>query len=56
MNTELQLIVRHIDGKSVCTLLVITMSRGHTYKHSGIREALLSCVLLLQQQQHRQNF
>jgi hypothetical protein len=29
MNTEVQLIVCHIDGESVWTVLVITLSGGH---------------------------
>jgi hypothetical protein len=30
-NTELQLIVYHIDRKSVGTVLAITLSKGHVY-------------------------
>jgi len=48
MNTELQLIVYHTDGKSVWTVLVITLSGGHMFKHSGMSVVLLSCILLLQ--------
>ena len=48
MNTELQLIVYHIGGKSVWTVLVITLRRGHMCKHSGMLVLLLSCILLLQ--------
>ena len=36
------------DRKSVWTVLVIALSRGYMYKHSGISVVLLSCVLLLQ--------
>jgi hypothetical protein len=36
MNTELQLIIYHVDGKSVWTVLVITLSRGHMCIHSGL--------------------
>jgi hypothetical protein len=48
MNSELQLIVYHIDGKSVWTVLVITLSRVNMCKYSGISEVLLSCSLLVQ--------
>jgi hypothetical protein len=44
MNIELQLIMYHIDRKSMWTALVITL-RGHTGKHSGISIVLLSCIL-----------
>jgi len=36
MNTHLQLIVYHIHGKNMWTVLVITLRRGHMCKHSGI--------------------
>ena len=36
------------DGKSVLTVLEITLSEGHLFKHSGISVMLLSCILLLQ--------
>ena len=45
MNIELQLIMYHIDGKSMWTVLVITLRRGHVCKHSGISVQLLSCIL-----------
>jgi hypothetical protein len=48
MSTELQLIVYHISGRSVWTLLVITLRRGHMCKQSGMLVVLLSCILLLQ--------
>ena len=48
MNTELQLIIYHVDGKSVWTVLAIILCRGHMCKHSGISVVLLSCILLLQ--------
>jgi len=48
MNTELQLIVYLTGGKSVLTVLVITLGSGHTCKHSGISVVLLYCILLLQ--------
>jgi hypothetical protein len=48
MNTELLLIVYHVDEKSVWTVLVIMLSRGYMYKHPGISVVLLSCILLLQ--------
>ena len=44
-NTELQLIVYHRDGKSVWTMLVITLSWEHMCKRSGISVVLLSCIL-----------
>ena len=44
MNTQLHLIVYHTDGKCV---LVITLSWGHTSKHSGVSVLLLSCIVLL---------
>jgi hypothetical protein len=44
MNIQLQLITYHIDGKSMWTVLVITLRRGRVYKHSGISE-VLSCIL-----------
>jgi histone-lysine N-methyltransferase SETMAR len=47
-NIELQLIVYHVDGKSVWTVLMITLSRGHMCKHSGISIVFLSSILLLQ--------
>jgi len=48
MYTELHLIY-HTDGKSVWTVLVITLSTGRMCKHSGISSGgLLSCTLLLQ--------
>jgi hypothetical protein len=47
-DTELQLIVYHIHGKSVWTVLVITLSRGHGCIHSGISIVFLSSILLLQ--------
>jgi hypothetical protein len=34
------LIVYHINGKSVWTILVITFSRGHICQHSGISVVL----------------
>ena len=34
--THLQMIIYHADAKSVCTSPVITLSRGHMYKHSRI--------------------
>jgi hypothetical protein len=40
-NTKLQLIIYHVDGKSVWTVLVITLSRGHVYKHAEICSILL---------------
>jgi hypothetical protein len=50
------LIIYHIGGKSVWTVLVITLGRGHMCKHSGgMLVVLLSCILLLQQN-HTQNF
>jgi hypothetical protein len=49
-NTELLLIVYHVDGKSVWTALVITLSRGHIYTHWGISIIFLSNIL------HTQNF
>ena len=45
MNTELQFNIYHIDGKSVWTVLVITLCRGHMCNHSGI-SVVLSCMLL----------
>jgi hypothetical protein len=48
MNTELQLIMYHKEGKSVWTVLMITWGRGHMCKHSGISVVLWSCSLLLQ--------
>jgi hypothetical protein len=33
MNTELQLIIYHIDRESVSTVLVITFCRGHLCKY-----------------------
>jgi len=33
MNEELELIVYHIDGKSMWTVLVITLSRQHVCRH-----------------------
>jgi hypothetical protein len=47
MNTEQQLIDYHMDGKSGWTLLVITLIREHTYKHSGISVEIFSGILLL---------
>jgi hypothetical protein len=46
--TELQLIIYHVDGKSVWRVLMITLHRRDMYRHSGISVLLLSCVLLLQ--------
>jgi len=48
MNTELQLIVYHVGGKSVWTVLVITLRRGRMCTHSGMLVVLLSCILLFQ--------
>jgi hypothetical protein len=49
MNTELQLMVCHVDGKSV-------WSTGHVCKHSGTSVVLMiSCILLLQEN-HIHNF
>jgi hypothetical protein len=45
MNIELQLIMYHIDGISMWTVLVITLRRVHACKHSGISVVLLSCIL-----------
>jgi hypothetical protein len=47
-NTEPQLIVYHVDGKNVWTVPVITLSRRHRCKHSGISIVFLSSILLLQ--------
>jgi len=47
MNTELQLIVYHIDGKCVWSVLVSALIRGYMCEHSGISLLLLSCILLL---------
>jgi len=47
MNAELELIVYYIDGKSMWTVLVITLSIQHVCRHSGISVVLLSCILLL---------
>lgn len=47
-NTELQLIIYHIYGKCVWTVLVNTLSGGHLFKHLGMSVVLFSCVLLLQ--------
>jgi hypothetical protein len=47
MNTEQQLIDNQMDGKSRWTVLVITLMRGHTYKHSGISIEMFSGILLL---------
>jgi hypothetical protein len=43
-NTELQLIVYHIHGQSVWTLLVIALSRGYVCNHPRISIVLLSCI------------
>jgi len=48
MNAELQLIIYLTGGKSVLTVLVITLGSGHMWKHSGMSVVLLSCILLLQ--------
>jgi hypothetical protein len=41
------LVVYGEDGKSVWTLLVFTLSRGHMCIHSGISIVFLSSILLL---------
>lgn len=51
--TELQLIIYHVDGKSVWTVLVITWNRRDMCRHSGI-SVLLSYILL--QEYHTQYF
>jgi hypothetical protein len=50
MNTEMQLIVYHLDGESVWTVLMTTLSGGYVCmcKHLGISVVLLSCILLFQ--------
>jgi hypothetical protein len=42
------LIIYHVDGKSVWTVLVITLNRRDMCRHSGISVLLLACILLLQ--------
>lgn len=53
--TKLQLIISHVEGKSVWTVPVITLSRRDMWRHSGISVLLLSCILLLQEN-HTQYF
>jgi len=48
MNTELQLVVYHIVGERVWTVLVSVLIRVHMCEHSGIILVLLSCIFLLQ--------
>jgi len=48
MNTQLQLIVYHNDGKSLWTVLVITLIREGMCKRLGISLVLLPYILLLQ--------
>jgi hypothetical protein len=47
MNTQLQLIIYHIDGKSVWTVLVITLSKGHMYKFWNINSVILYFVIAI---------